>query len=153
MIALLLGSVLAVLGLSYVLWPLLRGAVFLPMGDTSPREQTDGASAMDALREIEFDQATGKLSAEDYAALTASYTPRALEEMRALEAADVQGAGSPHAAAIDADLDPAEALIARARAVRAAGCGSCGSRPEPHALFCSECGTSLAAWQAKAHHD
>ncbi len=40
-------------------------------------------SAIDALREIEFDRATGKLSDDDYAALKAEYTRTALVELRA----------------------------------------------------------------------
>jgi ribosomal protein L40E len=39
-------------------------------------------SAVDALREIEFDKATGKLSDTDYAELKSSYTQRALVMMR-----------------------------------------------------------------------
>ena len=45
-------------------------------------------SAIDALREIEFDRATGKLSDDDYAALKAEYTRTALVELRARESAD-----------------------------------------------------------------
>ena len=79
------GSVLAVLGLFYVLVPLMRGGAAersVAIGPDLPPE----ASALDALREIEFDLATGKLSVEDYAQLRATYTPRAVAEMKAREA-------------------------------------------------------------------
>ena len=85
MIALVLGSVLAVLALAYVLYPLVRGGIQAPVVILAP-EAAPESSALDALREIEFDQATGKLSPEDYATLKATYTPRALEELRAREA-------------------------------------------------------------------
>jgi len=143
MLALPLGSVLAVLALSYVLWPLLRGAV--PLHEQARSDVTEVATAVDALREIEFDQATGKLSDEDYAALRASYTPRALEELRRAEGpAGTATVVDSSSVAAGATMDPAEALIANARS-RAVACPSCGPRPEPDALFCSDCGRYLGA--------
>lgn len=133
MLALLLGAALAVGALSYVLYPLIKGSAAAPVNVLGPDVGPE-ASAIDALREIEFDQATGKLSPEDYATLKAAYTPRALDELRAREAA----------APVATD-DAAEALIARAKE-RGAVCISCGARPEESdALFCSECGTALTA--------
>lgn len=146
------GSVLAVLGLFYVLVPLMRGGAVersVAIGPDLPPE----ASALDALREIEFDLATGKLSVEDYAQLRATYTPRAVAEMKAREAVaggistpretadDERGAGR----AVASDVaDPAEALIARIKA-RGTVCSVCGPRPEVDAIFCSDCGRYLAA--------
>lgn len=136
MIALLLGSVLAVAALAFVMWPLLTGGLRSTPIVLAP-EQAPEASALEALREIEFDQATGKLSPEDYAALKAAYTPRALAELRAREAGEV--AASPRAAAAD---DAAEALIARMK-TGGRNCLSCGPRSESDAAFCSDCGRSL----------
>ncbi len=133
MLALLLGAALAVAALSYVLYPLIKGSTAAPVTVLGP-EAGPEASALDALREIEFDQATGKLSPEDYATLKAAYTPRALDELRAREA------DKPVATE-----DPAEALIARAKQ-RGAVCINCGARPEESdALFCTECGAALSA--------
>ena len=58
--------------------------------------------AVAALREIEFDRETGKLSDADYAELRTRYTEEALVAMRA--------------GAVPADADPAEAIILAARA-------------------------------------
>lgn len=148
MTALLVGSVLAVLGLVFVLWPVVRGAVAADAPAAGP-VLGEEASALDALREIEFDQATGKLSAEDYASLRASYTPLALAELKAREATDAAAvvdvtvvepaAGS---ARTTSDLDPAEQLIARAKA-RARSCPEHGLRSESDARFCSDCGRFL----------
>lgn len=140
MIALLLGSGLAVAALAFVMWPLLKGGLRSTPVVLAP-EQAPEASALEALREIEFDQATGKLSPEDYAALKAAYTPRALAELRAREAG-VAAASPAAAAALTAIDDAAEALIAR---VKQGGrsCASCGPRPESDALFCSDCGRAL----------
>lgn len=137
MIALLLGSVLAVLALAYVLYPLIKGDHGAPIVMLAP-EAAPESSALDALREIEFDEATGKLSPEDYATLKATYTPLALAELRTRERAEQ---ARPAAAATE---DAAEALIARAKQ-RGGSCPSCGPRPETDALFCSDCGRFLAA--------
>ena len=137
MIALLLGSVLAVLALAYVLFPLLKGNHDVPVVILAP-EAAPESSALDALREIEFDEATGKLSPEDYATLKATYTPLALAELRAREAGEKS---TPAGAATD---DAVEALIARAKQ-HGGNCPSCGPRPEGAALFCSDCGRFLGA--------
>ena len=95
------------------------------------------ASRFSALKEIEFDQATGKLSDEDYAMLKGKYTAQALDALRAEDVSPGPG-----------DL---EAVIAeRARAIRAQGsshstCPHCGPRPETDAIFCSTCGCALDA--------
>jgi hypothetical protein len=160
MLALVVGSLLAVAALAFVLWPLVRGSIVAePRMPRMPRrasEQAPEASAIEALREIEFDQATGKLSPEDYASLRASYTPLALAELREADAADA--ANAAHAAdaravpASSTELDPAEQLITRAKALAAAkgsgaakACPSHGARPEPDAVFCSDCGRFLGA--------
>lgn len=144
MIPLLVGSLLAVVALAYVLLPILRtesgGA--RPLVQTSPTlvgGTDEGSSAIEALREVEFDRATGKLSDDDYAILRATYAPSALAELRARE-----GNGTATATSAAASSDAAERLIARMRTRRTA-CGGCGPRPEPDALFCSSCGGYLEA--------
>jgi hypothetical protein len=136
MTALLVGTLLAVLGLVYVLYPLMRGAsaaMPVPEADATPE-----SSAIEALREIEFDEATGKLSPEDYATLKSKYTALALHELRAREGqASVGEARTPSAVE-----DAAELMIARAKQ-RGTSCVSCGPRPEPDALYCSNCGRHL----------
>lgn len=144
MTALLVGSGLAVAALLYVLLPLLRGVDAAAMADVVERSGAEPvAGGIEALREIEFDRATGKLSDEDYAALRARYAPLALAELRAREgAASALVAGTP-SVTLDGN-DPVEAMIARARA-RASSCATCGPRPESDALFCSDCGCTLLA--------
>jgi hypothetical protein len=77
--------VLALAALSFVLYPLLVGDGTLNSASgilTNDAQDPSRNSAVDALREIEFDKATGKLSDTDYAELKASYTQRALAVMR-----------------------------------------------------------------------
>jgi hypothetical protein len=133
MIPLVIGTLLAVAALAYVLFPLL-------FGTSAPRQvraaiPSAGArvpehEAVAALREIEFDRVTGKLSDADYAELKTRYTGQALAAMR-LSATDPALAD-----------DAAEAAILAYRA-RLKSCARCGPRPEPDAVYCSSCGTYL----------
>jgi len=123
-----------------ILQPLLapgrpRAAVFEP---PDPEETPKGV-ALAALKEIEFDRETGKLSDEDYAFLKAKYTGAALEALRA---------EAPEAASGDVEV----LIAARVRALRSAAtsappgapsCSVCGPRPEADAVFCSSCGQRL----------
>ena len=82
MTALLVGTALAVASLCYVLYPLFRAdlpATLQPAGDATRRQ----SPAVDALRELEFDRQTGKISDSDYMSLKARYTSQALTAMRA----------------------------------------------------------------------
>jgi ribosomal protein L32 len=82
--ALVVGTLLALAALTWVLFPL-----FAPTVDVSPSSApaTGDADvedpAIQALREIEFDRATGKLSEEDYESLKARYMRRAVTSLRA----------------------------------------------------------------------
>ncbi len=85
MTALLVGTALAVASLCYVLYPLFRADMAVaprPLGDASRRQ----SPAVDALRELEFDRQTGKISDADYEPLKARYTEQALAVMRAGDA-------------------------------------------------------------------
>lgn len=94
MTALLIGTALAVASLCFVLYPLFRAelpglgvrsgagagvGVVRPSNDPRPRQ----SSAVEALRELEFDRETGKISDSDYEPLKARYTDQALAVMRA----------------------------------------------------------------------
>jgi hypothetical protein len=129
-VALAVGTVLAVAALAFVLYPLFFAVTEHPDG-TPPSGAADD-SAILALREIEFDRATGKLSDTDYAELKTMYSARALQEIR----------GTPAATANEPSLDDIEA---RARAFRLTHreCPTCGVRPEPDAIYCSTCGSYL----------
>lgn len=132
--ALVIGTVLAILGMCWVLYPLFYGVKPPPASRVEASGvASDRADAVAVLREIEFDRETGKLSDTDYAALKDEYTRRAVDAMRAEEQA--RAAGTPSA-------DPVEAAIRRARA-HVAECTHCGPRPEPDAVYCSECGRFL----------
>ena len=148
---LVVGTALVLGALTLVLSPLL--SAIDPATDTPAKRKAvklaaeidPPSTAVDALREIEFDRETGKLSESDYADLKQRYTREALAELRAAEqgaGATTAGAATATASVVTAGLDPVEAAIARARAdVRS--CGVCGPRPEPDATYCSSCGRYL----------
>jgi Double zinc ribbon len=135
-------ALVGLLALFVVLRPLIWPAppeepVFEPV----EQEETPRGVALLALKEIEFDRETGKLSDEDYLFLKNKYTAQALEALRAEQETVAPG--------------DVEALIAhRVRALRSAAasappgarvCPTCGPRPEPDAVFCSTCGGGLPA--------
>src|SRR2546427_458124 len=104
-----------------------------PDDDLSP-----GAVALRALKEIEFDRATGKLSDADYDALNAEYTAAALAALRA----EPRSREAPPPPA--AQRAPAVAGPTRLPA-SAPVCPTHGPRPEPDAVFCSAIGQRRGA--------
>lgn len=135
---------------AFLLGPLTRGSAVVTSGSEDPEdpEDTPKGVALAALREIEFDRATGKLSDEDYAALKRKYTAEAIAVLRS--SADVtdstdDSTDAPVKSSVES-VDPIEARIAdRVRQLQggAVKCPGCGPRPEGDALFCSTCGRSL----------
>jgi ribosomal protein L40E len=93
MTALLIGTALAVASLCFVLYPLFRADISVtprPARSAAPRQ----SPAVDALRELEFDRQTGKISDSDYDSLKARYTAQALVVMRAGTAAVCEKCGA-----------------------------------------------------------
>ena len=142
--------------LALVLEPLIRGGgAEMPEPDEPPEfEETAKGQALTALRDIEFDRATGKLSEQDYQALLAKYTSRAVAVLREEEGAGSASAGTAPGAsgtAPDAGADVERVIAARVEALRSAAsqgapaCPTCGPRPERDAVFCSSCGRTLGA--------
>jgi len=138
MFELIFGILLAAGATYYVLVPILRPAPDAPgardlsagEGDDPDDDWSTQTVALRALKEIEFDRATGKLGDTDYAALKAKYTEEALAAMRG-EAGNVQretGKGRSVHAPIP---------------VSRGSCPVHGARPEQEAIFCSDCGRRL----------
>jgi len=116
--ALLLGATVLLL----VLQPLFRPASLAPaFEEPEDPEETRRGIALIALKEIDFDRATGKLSDADYEFLKSKYTAEALAAIR--------------------DEAPAPAAAGATPSLR---CARCGAHPEPGARFCTACGAGLA---------
>jgi hypothetical protein len=132
-----------------VLQPLVApGRPSAPVYEPPDPEETPKGVALAALKEIEFDRETGKLSEEDYAFLKNKYTGAALEALRAERAERPEVSNVTAAGGGDVEV----MIAARVRALRSAStsappgapaCPVCGPRPEPDAVFCSSCGRRL----------
>jgi hypothetical protein len=137
--ALVIGTLLAVGALAFVLYPIFFGVTkperrSAPLAQVSTRDE-----AVAALREIEFDRETGKLSDADYAELKTRYTQEAIYAMRREESGSARAGGTEPAGSLDDEIEAAVRAYRREHA----SCPSCGPRPEPDAAFCSNCGRYL----------
>lgn len=151
------GLLIAVVAVLLVLEPLLRAAAGKPVELTVPlfadsddeedplQRRRDRALA--ALREIEFDKATGKLSDDDYTRLQAKYQTEALEALRAVDEAKGGGLGDRGQGTGGSSADPVERLIAEARAQartkKQRFCEECGAPLEGSGKFCVACGSAV----------
>jgi len=149
MLELIVGVLLAAGATYYVLLPILRPPPE-PSADTGVGDEGDDpdddmsprAVAFRALKEIEFDRATGKLSDTDYESLKAKYTEEALVAMRG-----EQGAGSREQKLKPAPRTPLPAPACSEHGtpseVDAVFCPQCGKRLGRAAGYCARCGTGL----------
>lgn len=134
--------VLAAAAIYFVLRPILSPRHVARVPDDAGADPDDDLSpravALRALKEIEFDRATGKLGDGDYDALKRRYTAEALEALRA-------GATAPPPAA--AAAVPASARSCPTHGSQAEGdadyCSECGRRLEGGPGFCSRCGAVM----------
>lgn len=104
-VALVLGAVLAVACVVFVSRPFLREpAVALQadrLDEPGPGERRrlelaeERDRALAALKELEFDHRTGKLSDEDYGALVGALRRQAAEALRSLDRRGASGADEP----------------------------------------------------------
>jgi len=129
MLELILGILLAAGATYLVLLPILRPPVAvsdptgLDEGEDPADDMRPQTVALRALKEIEFDRATGKLSDSDYEQLKAKYTAEALAALRG-----------------EREL-PSRVPLTTHRAQ----CPEHGARPEMAAIFCSDCGRRLGS--------
>jgi hypothetical protein len=132
-------ALVAIVALWLVLEPLVGSGARLPRPyEPVDPEETPRGAALAALKEIDFDRETGKLSEGDYEFLKAKYTTLALEALRA------ESRVTPDA--IEA-MVAAKVRTLRSRTSAPLECSSCGPRPEPDAVFCSRCGRGLGQEQ------
>ncbi len=114
--------------LVFVGWPLFRVPAGRDSGDVetvSPLERQK-LDAYAGIKDAEFDRRMGKLSDEDFTAVTQRYRQQALAAISALEQAE-------RAAASRRTRPP----------VRMMFCPACGVKLPPRANFCSGCGRAL----------
>lgn len=146
MLELVAGVVLAAGAVLFVLRPILQPAWAASLeaaaaddGEDYLEDVSPTAVALRALKEIEFDRATGKLSDADYDALKAQYTAEALAVMR--EPGDDRRAIVP--SPVTRHPSAACPVHGAPREAGAEFCPACGRRLEAASGFCARCGSSL----------
>jgi zinc-ribbon domain len=95
-----------------------------------------------ALKDLEAERDSGKLSGDDYRELNEQYRQRARQVLRELD-----GMLAPHRMQAKALLASAGTLAEPARVPEPAaadGCSSCGAANDPDAVFCKKCGARLS---------
>lgn len=116
LIELLAAGVIGAALLWLVVQPIVAPSLVAPVDiDPPDPEETPRGQALLALKEIEFDRATGKLSDDDYAALHAKYSAAAI-------------------ATLDAPIAGTTSNFCRA----------CGAALPAGAMFCAQCGATVA---------
>jgi len=139
MFELIVGILLAAGATYFVLLPILRPPLepetnaAADEGDDPADDMSPQTVALRALKEIEFDRATGKLSDTDYEQLKGRYTAEALAALR----------GESGVRSLEPVVKPAP--DSRLPAPR---CPEHGPRPEKDAVFCSDCGRRLGTAQS-----
>ncbi len=144
------GGLLATAVVLYILLPIVRGleAPLHRMEEEETEDQHRRRVALSALRDVEYDYATGKLDEEDYRDLKEELS---VEALRILEGARDRQAAREEAPDIDAgdgaEADEIEAEIARIRRGLQEGrtCRSCAETNPPGSSFCARCGRELQA--------
>jgi len=138
LLELIAGLVLATGATYFVLLPILRpssnesASSTVDEGEDPDDDLSPQTVALRALKEIEFDRATGKLSDSDYEQLKARYTQEALAAMRG-----ETGPGKRETGHVPAS--------ATTFPVSRVPCPEHGTRPQSDAQFCSECGRRLGS--------
>ncbi len=146
MLAEALASVLVALAILWLLFAPLLGAASPEPAWEEPEDpdETPRGVALIALKDLELDRATGKLSDEDYVMLKGRYAAEAITALREEEARPAARRGGV--------VDVEALVVGRRRAVanaeggaqgKALSCPRCGPRPEPDARCCSGCGATL----------
>jgi hypothetical protein len=99
--------------------------------------EREKALALRAIKELEFDRAMKKIAEEDFQELSSRLRARAIRIMGQLDA------GGGYRAQIEQDLARRLATTAAPPAQTASACASCGTRNDPDAKFCKQCGQQL----------
>jgi hypothetical protein len=144
-LALILSAALLVVAVvAYVISPIIqrRHAPLSTEGDDLTDALSRKRVALMALRDAEYDFATGKVDQQDYDALRLELSAQALNAVKDADGLESQEAESTTP---DASDEAVEAEIARVRAGLANGvaCAPCGQLNRQGSHFCTSCGRPL----------
>lgn len=143
------GGLLAAAVVLYVLLPLVRGqrALLHRTEEEGTEEEYRRRLALSALRDVEYDYATGKLDDEDYRILKGELSVEALRILEGETSPGGEAGDETTAAGAGADEpdDALEAEIARIREGLEEGrtCRACAHVNPSESRFCGRCGQGL----------
>lgn len=123
-----------------VLWPLIRRRAGRS-AEAAVSPLTPEAS--EQLAELELDRAMGRVSDEDYARFRGELEAVTSTALAATSEPSHPSSSAP--ASADAAVARAELLVRHWSLAARPVCPACGVRPEPEAVFCSNCGARLGA--------
>ena len=111
-----------------------------PKGEDLARELVERKGQLySAIKELEFDQALGKLSSTDFRRLRSDLEEDALEVMRQLD----QINGSSDSAGLRKKIEDDILSLRQNASPSATSCPNCAARCHVEDRFCSLCGTRL----------
>jgi len=142
-----LGAVLvAAAVVLYVVQPVFSGekAPLVSLDEEFTEAEARRHLSLVALRDVEYDFATGKIDERDYRRLRDELAREALDALQEVRRSREQAEDRPPSAQ-DTVADDLEQEIAAYRAALRAGtlCGRCGSANPEVAFFCAACGRRL----------
>lgn len=126
---------------AYVISPIIQRqhAPLSTEGDALTDALSRKRVALMALRDAEYDFATGKVDQRDYDALRQELSSQALDALR-----DAETLESPEAGAASDDVIEAEIAQVRAGLASGVACAHCGQLNRQGSNFCTSCGRPLA---------
>ncbi len=142
-----LGGVLLAAGVMlYLLEPVFsgRGSPLYDGEDDHDERAAQRRVALTALRDLEYDRATGKLDGHDYETLRAELSHEALRHL----GDEPPGGGDPAVERASRELEEEIEEIRRALR-KGLQCGDCGHLNGTGALYCGRCGEALGPAGAK----
>lgn len=99
---------------------------------------------LDAIRDLDFELATGKLAEEDHRVLRARYVGDAAGILQSIEESEQRASTAVEEAAPGLEEEIERAIAARKVALELGACPSCGGPAGEGDHFCRRCGAELA---------
>lgn len=142
-LVLMVAGVIAIIAFPVVRWRGQTGTVLDDSEDTQSSLLWQKESSYAAIRELDFDYHTGKISDDDYKELYGSLKADALRAIKAIEL--IESANKKELDdAIEEEIKERQGLLMKSHEEQgertAEACPVCGARVSPEDRFCSSCG-------------
>jgi len=153
-VELLVKVLLALAVVAFIGYPLLQdhfaGEEDLELPEEDEELYRRKEATYSALKELEFDYKTGKLSEQDFQELDARFKADALEILEAIDQLEHPKPKGKARRGAETGKAGAKSTRGASAVLSADTCGSCGNVNPPGARFCALCGGPLAAAPASS---